>query len=116
MGHTLSKTPLCPDCAKAKAADRNGSSYYQTKAWRRLSRAAIRRDGECAVCMGTYRLTANHIIPRREGGPDSLPNLMTMCGPCHSTYEADTRHGKDTELRRLVDGIRRALIAQGGLG
>lgn len=110
MGHTLSKTPLCPDCTRAKAAARNASSYYQTSEWRRLAGAAVQRDGECAICMGRARLTANHIIPRQGGGPDALPNLMTLCGSCHSGYEAAVRHGRDTELRRLVDRVRALLI------
>jgi 5-methylcytosine-specific restriction protein A len=26
----------------------------------------------------------DHIIARRRGGPDTLPNLQSLCKPCHS--------------------------------
>lgn len=32
-------------------------------------------------------LTAHHIIPRRDGGPDTLENLITVCQSCHNTLE-----------------------------
>lgn len=28
-------------------------------------------------------LNADHVIPRAEGGPDTLENLTTRCIPCH---------------------------------
>lgn len=34
----------------------------------------------------------HHIIPRREGGPDSEENLMALCHSCHSRLEAREGH------------------------
>lgn len=68
---------------------RKRSSYYRTKAWRELRAAAIERDGgrcvECgAVPKARHRLQVDHVIPRNEGGPDTLENLRTLCHECHS--------------------------------
>jgi 5-methylcytosine-specific restriction endonuclease McrA len=105
----------CPRCQSVKDRTRNQASYYQTPAWRALAQACVERDGNCLVCSSTTRMTANHIIGRADDGPDDVENLMTMCGRCHSTFEADTRYGRSTELRRAVDEIRVALISQRGL-
>jgi len=100
----------CAPCQSDKDRARNQASYYQTPEWRTMAQACIERDGNCMVCTSTSRMTANHIIGRAAGGPDTVENLMTMCGRCHSTFEADTRNYRSTDLRRRVDEIRAALI------
>lgn len=106
----LTAASRCAPCQSRKDRTRNQGSYYQTPGWRSLARACIDRDGNCLICGSLLRLTANHIIARAAGGLDILENLMTMCGRCHSTFEADTRHGRSTDLRRRVDEIRAHLI------
>lgn len=71
------------------AADR---AYYHTPAWQRLRAACIARDyHQCVLCSGTRYLTAHHIVARKDGGPDTLANLVTVCHPCHGRIErADT--------------------------
>lgn len=54
----------------------------------RRRRALIKRDGPqcfwCAVPFSSRVLaTLDHIIPRRKGGTDSLPNLVLACTPCN---------------------------------
>lgn len=46
------------------------------------------RDGHaCVRCGSTRHLEAHHRLPTGRGGPDSLANLVTLCGPtphgCH---------------------------------
>lgn len=106
----LTQGSRCAPCQSRKDRRRNRASFYQTSTWRALAQACIERDGNCLLCSSTSRMTANHIIARTAGGPDVLENLMTMCGRCHSTYEADLRYGRSSELRRRVDEIRAALI------
>lgn len=105
----------CSSCQSRKDRTRNQGSYYQTPDWRSLARACIDRDGNCLICGSTHRLTANHIIGRAQRGPDALENLMTMCGRCHSTFEADTRHDRQTDHRRRVDELRAHLITSRAL-
>jgi 5-methylcytosine-specific restriction protein A len=57
--------------------------HYRTSKWRALREACLRRDGyHCTVpgCTRTDRLTADHIVSRRNGGKDTLSNLRTLCG------------------------------------
>jgi hypothetical protein len=65
-------------------------NYYSTSEWRRLSRQTKKRDAQqCQVC-GDRKgdpytiLNAHHIIPRAQGGPDTLENLITLCDLCHA--------------------------------
>lgn len=90
--------------------DRNQRSPYVTREWRRLSQAVTARDGRCQVpsCGSTSRLVAHHLENRREGGPDAMDNLVTLCASCHSRYEADRRAGRRTALRRAVESLRRS--------
>ncbi len=111
----LSRRSRCPEHEAQRRATRRASDPYQQRGWRQLSRVCVKRDGCCLVCGSTERLTANHIQPRRLGGSDHLDNLMTMCGSCHSSYEAAVRWSKRTQLRERVDEIRRQLAKQRGL-
>lgn len=69
------------------------------------------RDGNrCVACGATWRLTPHHVKSRRSGGTDSINNLITLCGRCHSRYEGDLRAGRDSEHRRLIDHIAELLL------
>lgn len=73
-----------------------GDLFYQSPEWRALRAACLKRDGyRCTVegcATPTYRLTADHIKPRREGGQDWLPNLRTLCGH-HDAQVKEQRNG-----------------------
>jgi 5-methylcytosine-specific restriction enzyme A len=55
----------------------------------RLQKACFRRDEWTCVGCGFVgepnagQLQADHIIPRAEGGVDTLENLATLCVSCH---------------------------------
>ncbi|MGE3759849.1 MAG: HNH endonuclease [Pseudobdellovibrionaceae bacterium] len=59
-------------------------------------RAVFNRDkGECQFlsrdgikCRSTYRIELDHIIPRSQGGPDSVANLRCVCR-AHNQWKAD---------------------------
>ncbi|MDE0370623.1 MAG: DUF222 domain-containing protein [bacterium] len=48
---------------------------------KRLRRAVLARDRKCVIdsCQSGYRLQTHHVIPRRNGGPDTADNLATLC-------------------------------------
>ncbi|MEZ5152109.1 HNH endonuclease [Rhodococcus zopfii] len=53
-----------------------------------VQRATFRRDNHtCTRCgyVGTGRgdLHAGHVVAAADGGPADLPNLATLCVPCH---------------------------------
>jgi HNH endonuclease len=72
----------------AQAARPPADPYYQTKAWRALRLATLQRcrftcELHLIGCTGRARL-ADHIIPRSDGGLDSLFNLRGVCPSCHN--------------------------------
>lgn len=98
VGHTLSYSPLVPqrDCASARG--------YGGSRWERLRRACFLRDGylcrRCgALCIEGdtdhgHRPHCDHILPKSQGGKDTLSNVQTLCGACHSGKTGRERKGK----------------------
>ena len=57
----------------------------------KLRRAVARRDGgKCCVpgCRHAVFTDVHHLVPRSEGGEDSLDNLATFCGAHHRAIHA----------------------------
>ena len=68
------------------------SDFYDSKEWRSVRRKRIIKDRlKCRRCRKHFkygrRLTVHHIVPRDEGGPDALSNLISLCDPCHDEVE-----------------------------
>ncbi|OVE84216.1 HNH endonuclease [Natronolimnobius baerhuensis] len=65
--------------------------------WEDLRRQTLRRDGyACTRCGADDRtLQAHHIIPRGQGGPDELSNLLTLCRPCHGVIHQTNKSFDD---------------------
>lgn len=61
------------------------------KNWEELRSSCFKRDAHhCMRCdqrLAVTELTAHHIIPRSQGGPDTLHNLITLCCECHDIVE-----------------------------
>jgi hypothetical protein len=58
-------------------------AYYKTASWKALRKSVLKRDRYvCQYCDGRAA-TADHVIPRRKGGPDTLDNLVAVCHPCN---------------------------------
>jgi 5-methylcytosine-specific restriction protein A len=55
--------------------------YYRTPHWKRLRAAALKRDGGVCVVRGCGQLAVvvDHIKRRRDGGPDVLGNVRSLC-------------------------------------
>jgi len=54
---------------------------------------------KCCVCQTPFA-EVHHIIPEREGGPDTLENAAPLCGGCHQKY------GGNPELRKQLREMR----------
>ena len=80
-----------PREARASASARG----YDAR-WRRVRARVIARDPVCRDPFGIHArrcevaLTtdADHIIPKRKGGKDTMDNLQGTCHSCHSTKTA----------------------------
>lgn len=53
--------------------------------WEDIREKTLRRDNyRCQRCFENRGpLQAHHIVPKSDGGPDTLDNLVTLCRPCH---------------------------------
>jgi hypothetical protein len=57
--------------------------FYKTPEWRELRLAVFIRDGKICRYCGQKGTQADHVIPRRRGGPDHLDNLVCACHRCN---------------------------------
>ena len=59
--------------------------YFRTADWKRLRAKALQRQPVCVTpgC-GGHATFADHIVPRRQGGLDTLENLQSMCAICYA--------------------------------
>lgn len=55
--------------------------FYRSPAWRRLRAARLRLDRHTCVVPGCGQraVVVDHVISRRAGGADALPNLRSLC-------------------------------------
>lgn len=66
--------------------------------WRRLRMLVLHRDPICKMANCHSPSTdADHIIPKAEGGDNSMSNLQGLCHRCHSrkTVVEDGGFGKE---------------------
>lgn len=70
-------------------------AYYNSRDWKQLRQAALLRDlYRCAVpgCRNTAKVV-DHIVSRRDGGPDVLANLRCLCVE-HDNQTKENEHGR----------------------
>ena len=78
--------------------------YYRSQQWRELRTQALKRDRyRCIIpgCASTHRLTVDHIISRRKGGPDTLANVRTLCIGHDSQMKEDATGSRRNNGQRL---------------
>ncbi len=63
-----------------------------THAWRVVRRQVLVRDGYRCLIKGPnctiVATTADHVIPKSQGGTDDPANLRAACGPCNQSRGA----------------------------
>jgi 5-methylcytosine-specific restriction endonuclease McrA len=79
----------CRECARDHEAQRGSTVERFGSGWAGISAAVLRRDGyECQLrlpgCTGEAT-TADHVIPRSQGGTATLDNLQASCRHCNSS-------------------------------
>jgi 5-methylcytosine-specific restriction endonuclease McrA len=69
--------------------------FYRTRHWLKLRAARLRIDGDRCVVPGCGQPAkyVDHVVPRRDGGADALPNLRSLCA-YHDNAIRQDRHGK----------------------
>lgn len=79
------------DIAALNNPDLNGKAYQESNRLHPNLRLAclIRDDFQCCICRGkNKKLEAHHIVPRSDGGKDTINNLATLCDTCHNKLHA----------------------------
>lgn len=84
---------------KVRAMPKVAERFYTSPEWkgfRAWHRAETRRRAGgvwCCVCGSTVRLILDHVIERKDGGPDFPPyeGARWYCGGCHNTKTAKAR-------------------------
>ena len=79
-----------PDVHRERLPDtrESAASRGYGRRWARLRMMQLRREPLCRSCAGqgltVAARQADHIVPKRQGGRDSLDNLQSLCDSCHS--------------------------------
>ncbi|WP_342248619.1 hypothetical protein [Sphingomonas sp. OTU376] len=85
--------------ARLKAPPKRAEGFYQSAEWANYRRrhAAWTREQKgalwCARCGSTHRLILDHIVERRDGGPDFPPfeGAEWLCAAHHNAKTAAAR-------------------------
>ena len=70
---------------------------YSTAAWKRARTACLEREPLCYICRRAKSTTADHVVPKAEGGTDSPTNLKGACKGCQATKAS--REGNRAKAR-----------------
>jgi 5-methylcytosine-specific restriction endonuclease McrA len=66
--------------------------WMRKKYRQRRARGFVRTIGECWVCRGDA-VDRHHVIPIKNGGRNTVKNIVPLCKPCHVAV-----HGEDPYL------------------
>lgn len=72
----------------------------------------------CQACSEMRTLTIHHLVPRSQGGDDTIGNLMALCGHgtagCHGDVTANRPHALAAVRRNLTPQQTRYIIERKG--
>jgi 5-methylcytosine-specific restriction endonuclease McrA len=80
------------DVTIAKLPPKQVDPYYRSDEWRELRGERLRIDDYvCAVpgC-GERAIIVDHVIARKDGGPDAIDNLRSLCRAHDNRVKEDT--------------------------
>lgn len=82
-----------PDPKPDKPVKLKGKAYDQ------LQQDVLDRDRNiCRICKEWTDAPPHHVVPRSQGGSDSIENLITCCTECHMAIH----HGSMVKLVRRI--------------
>ncbi len=77
------------DAAIPRKEERTPNTWLTPGFTAKLRNAVMDRDGRaCYICGREHNLHVHHIIPRHDGGPHTMDNLVTLCSGCHRSVES----------------------------
>ena len=86
--------------ARPKVAERFylSAEWRAYRAWHRAETKRRKGGVWCCVCGGTSRLILDHVVERRDGGPD-LPEFDGAKWYCTAHHNAKTARAKEARVR-----------------
>ena len=82
--HGRAYTPTNARQAKRAAKlNKHIDPFYLSHTWRILRFDVIQRDKQVCFYCGDVGRQADHVIPRKEGGEDTMDNLVCSCASCN---------------------------------
>lgn len=79
--------------------------YYFSIEWRALRNAVLLRDGKLCQYCGNRGTQADHVRPRKSGGPDSPDNLVCCCPRCNQLAGGRRFRSFETKKQWLLKQI-----------
>lgn len=86
--------------------------------WSTVRKRALRRDQyrcqSCGRCESNHQgvdLHVHHILPKKDGGNDTLDNAITLCKSCHNRLHAHCEDDNELLEPSLLDEIDIATFA-----
>lgn len=78
------------NCAEHKKKRKRLSAHARGygERWRQIAKLILMRDRICRICRIERATEADHIIPKSQGGNDSMRNLQGLCKRCHARKTA----------------------------
>jgi hypothetical protein len=70
---------------KKTVGNTSAPAFYRSAQWRGLRGYVLKRDGDTCQYCGSRAIQADHVIPRKAGGPDEVSNLVACCTSCNAT-------------------------------
>lgn len=90
----LSDETYCPKHKPEAYAGRRGWDGYGSD-YAALKRQVLREEPVCYRCAERASQTADHVIPRSQGGATVRSNLRGICNPCHrSKSQREAAHAR----------------------
>jgi hypothetical protein len=62
------------------------------------------KSNTCTVCFKEGETHLHHIVPKKQGGPDTFNNLIELCLTCHAKAHFERAHW----MKRQRSGIEKA--------
>ena len=87
------------------------SSHGYGPTFERARLLVLARDSHTCHWCGGYARTADHLVPRIEGGSDTVGNLVAACQPCNSRRSLEWVRAR--RRRRVVQLFGRENVKDG---
>ena len=87
------RRPWAPKRKAQTGRKEDHSSFYNSTAWRKLSKARLAKHPLCVHCQARGILkeaaVTDHVIPIRQGGEAwETSNMQSLCHQCHNRKSA----------------------------